>query len=75
MWDLFRTGNYPIFGVFMGKEELRWPLNDIAEHRKAFASQFEQYCAEKKPLYLKVILFQIEFLTKNINSFIYILHF
>ena len=43
-----------LMGIYMGEEEYRWPIDEIINKKKGFASDLERTIQLKEPVYLKV---------------------
>ncbi|ESO97729.1 hypothetical protein LOTGIDRAFT_152822 [Lottia gigantea] len=54
--ELIERKTYPVMGVYMGDEEIRWPWEDILNKRKGFWTEFEMVASRKEPAYLKAYI-------------------
>ena len=52
--ELIERGNFPIVGMIMGHEKIRWSWSDIINQRHNFCSEMEMMCARSEPIYMKV---------------------
>ncbi|XP_076434966.1 uncharacterized protein LOC143274879 isoform X2 [Babylonia areolata] len=56
MADLIETAYFPIVGVIMGHEKVRWSWDSIVNKRHGFWLELEMTCARKEPIYMKAYI-------------------
>ncbi|XP_048252459.1 uncharacterized protein LOC124151887 [Haliotis rufescens] len=51
--DLIELSLYPVMGVYMGLDGIRWTWEDILNSRQGFLTEFEMVCTRREPIYFK----------------------
>ena len=52
--DWYRRGEFPLLGLYIGHNEIRWTIEEILDSRQAFAAEFERHILMREPCYCKV---------------------
>ncbi|XP_041348903.1 uncharacterized protein LOC121368301 [Gigantopelta aegis] len=51
--DLIKENAYPVLGVYMGEDHIRWTWEDILNKQQPFSNEFEMVCSRSEPIYFK----------------------
>ncbi|KAK7483727.1 hypothetical protein BaRGS_00025048 [Batillaria attramentaria] len=54
--ELVENGYFPIIGVVMGLEKVRWSWEDVINKRHGFWLELEMTCSRKEPIYMKAYI-------------------
>ncbi|XP_050409076.2 uncharacterized protein LOC126824019 [Patella vulgata] len=72
--ELIQRKTYPVLGVYMGDEEIRWPWEDILNKRRGFWTEFEMVVSRKEPVYMKAYIIMDRWRYVPVKKF-FLLHF
>lgn len=52
--EMIDLASFPVYGIVMGNDKIRWSWVDIINKRQGFWEELEMVCARKEPIVLKV---------------------
>ncbi|PVD32773.1 hypothetical protein C0Q70_08219 [Pomacea canaliculata] len=72
--EMIDLASFPVYGIVMGNDKIRWSWVDIINKRQGFWEELEMVCARKEPIVLKAYIKTEDWRYLRVNKY-FLLHF